>query len=374
MEGKASKELFKDVIDKGLCTLCGGCFGFCPYLAFHTGRIVRLHQCTLSEGQCYQYCPRTYTDLNAINQQVFGVPYEESEIGIVREIFLARSLDAEIQEKGQDGGTVTTLLSVALAEGIIDGVVETKMDDDKIPHGFIARNREELLACTGVSYEPSPVLEALNRLSKESTERLGIVGLPCHVACVSKMKTYSPENRVNIGNMKLVIGLFCGWTLAHGFHQFLQERFDLSQAIKFDIPHHPAHTFDVYTQSDKRSVELDEIKPYINKACTYCLDMTAEFADISVGSGRAMFRGWNTVIVRTKVGTELMEIAKANHALETRPIPVESVENLRHAAINKKKKTLNHIIAETGDIEDLLYLGLSRHLADKLLGMRNFRR
>ena len=69
----------------------------------------------------------------------------------------------------------------------------------------------------------------------------------------------------------------------------------------------------------------------------------------------------------------LIKIAKANHALETRPIPVESVENLRHAAINKKKKTLNHIISETGDIENLLYLGLSRHLADKLLGMRNFR-
>ena len=371
MEGKTSKELLKDVIDTGLCALCGGCCDCCPYLVFHNGRIVRLHQCTLSEGECYQYCPRTYTDLDTISRQVFGVPYDDSEIGIVKEIFLARSLDAEIQEKGQDGGTVTTLLSVAIAEGIIDGVVETKMDDDKTPRGFIARNREELLACTGVSYEPSPALEALNHLSKESTERLGIVGLPCHIVCVSKMKTYPPKNGVNIDNVKLVIGLFCGWTLAHGFHQFLQDHFDLSQAIKFDIPHHPGHTFDVYSKSDKRSIELDEIKQYINKACSYCLDMTAEFADISVGSGRAMFSGWNTVIVRTKAGVELMDIVKAKHAIETRAIPVESIENLRDAALNKKKKSLNNIIAKTGDTEDLLYLGLSRNLADKLLGKKN---
>lgn len=371
MEGKASKELFKDVIDTGLCTLCGGCTDGCPYLVFYNGRIVRLHQCTLSEGQCYQYCPRTFTDMDSISQQIFGVPYGEDEIGIVKEIFLARSTDAEIHEKGQDGGTATTLLSVALAEGIIDGVVETKMDDDKIPRGFIARKRKELLACAGVSYEPSPVLEALNRLSKDSTEKVGIVGLPCQVTCVSKMKTCPPKNMVNIDNVKLVIGLFCNWTLAHGFHQFLQEHFDISQAIKFDIPHHPAHVFDVYTKSGKKSVELDEIGKYINKACSFCFDMTAEFADISVGSGRAMFKGWNTVIVRTKVGAELMDISKTNHVLETQPISIESVTNLKRAALNKKKRALNNIIAKTGNTKDLLYLGLSQNLADKLLEMGN---
>ena len=364
---KGSNELLDEVIEMGLCTLCGACAGGCPYLASYKGRIVLLDNCTLSEGQCYQYCPRTYTDMDAISQQVFGVPYSEDEIGIVKEIFLARSTDTEIHEKGQDGGTVTTLLSVALAEGIIDAAVESKMADDKIPHGFIARNRDELLECAGDSHEPSPVLEALFRLPKESTEKLGIIGLPCHVMAVSKMKTHPPQNRVNIDNVKLVIGLFCGWTLANGFHQFLQEHFDLSQIVKFDIPHHPAHTFDAYTKLGKESVELDEIRQYINKACSYCFDETAEFADISVGSGRAMFRGWNTVIVRTKVGAELMDVAKTKRALETLPMPIESVTNLKRAALNKKKRALNNIIAKTGDKKSLLYLGLSPSLADKLL-------
>lgn len=367
IKAEAHKRLFQEVIDTGLCTLCGGCCGGCPYLVSYKGKIARLDDCTLSEGQCYQTCPRTYTDMNAISQQIFGVPYVEDEIGIVNEIFLARSTDAKTREKGQDGGTVTTLLSLALDEGILDAVVEAKMADDKIPQGFIARNREELLECAGVSYEPSPVLETLNSLPKESTERLGIVGLPCQVTCVAKMKTCPPKNRVNMENIKVVIGLFCGWTLTNGFHQFLQQRFDLSQAIKFDIPHHPGHTFDMYTESGKESVELNEIRQYINNACNYCWDMTAEFADISIGSGRAMFKGWNTVIVRTKAGARLTDIAKAKYALETQPIPIESVNNLKQAALNKKKRTLNNIIARSGDKKNLLYLGLPQNVVDKVL-------
>jgi len=326
-----------------------------------------MDNCLLSDGQCYQYCPRTFTDMEAVSQKVLGVPFSEDEFGIVREIFLARSTDAEIHEKGQDGGTVTALLSVALAEGIIDGAVETKMDDNKIPHGFIARNREELLECTGVSYEPSPVLEALNSLPQESAEKLGIVGLPCHVASVSKMKTYPPKNRMNIDNVKLVIGLFCGWELSGRFRQFLEENFDLPQVVKFDIPHHPAHTFDVYTKSDKKSVELEDIGQYISEACSYCWDMTAEFADISVGSGRARFKGWSTAVVRTKAGAELMDIARKKGALETQPIPIESIDNLKRASLNKKKKALSSIIAKTSDKKNLLYLGISQDLANKLL-------
>lgn len=367
MEGKASKKLFADVIDRGLCTLCGGCIGRCPYLVFHNGRIVRLHQCTRLEGQGYQYCPRTYTDMDAVSQRVFGVPYVKEELGVVRDTFLARSTDPEIHEKGQDGGVVTTLLLVALVEGIIDAAIATRMYEDKNPRGFLARSSEELLQCAGVSYEPSTLLETLNRIPEDNSDKLAIVGLPCHVVAIAKMKTCPPENRVNIDNIKLVVGLFCEWTLAVGFHQFLQDNFDLSQVVKFDIPHHPGHTFDAHTKSGKKSIELDEIRKFVNPACSYCWDMTAEFADISVGSGRAKFKGWNTVIVRTKAGAEFVDIAKKKGALETQPLPSESLTNLRRAVLNKRKRALSNIIAKTGDRENLLYLGLSKAIRDEFL-------
>ena len=80
-----------------------------------------------------------------------------------------------------------------------------------------------------------------------------------------------------------------------------------------------------------------------------------------------MFKGWNTVIVRTKIGAELMDIAKTKRALETQPIPIESLTNLKRVALKKKKEALSNIIAKTGDKKKLLYLGLSESMVNKLL-------
>lgn len=351
MEVTASKELFtpqklrKEVIDEGLCPFCGGCAGGCPYLAQYKGRIVQLDCCTLSEGDCYQYCPRTYTDIDAVSQKIFGVPFSGDGIGIAREVFLARSTDAKIREKSQDGGVVTALLSTALAEGIIDAAtvtgmsngkasaglltrnVVTGMSGDTTPVGLLARKKEELLQCIGAGYETTRVLSALNSIPKESSEKLGIIGLPCQVASVSKRKLSPPQNRVNMDNVKLALGLFC---------------------------------------ATKRWLEPGEDRQYINKACSYCWDLTAEFADISVGSGRAKFKDWNTVIVRTKAGAELTDIAKAKGALETQAIPDESLAVEKKASLDKKKRAVKNIAAKTGDKKNLLYLGLSAAIVDKL--------
>ncbi len=366
-EARGCRELFNEVIDAGLCTLCGACTGVCPYLVHYKGRVALLDNCTVADGRCYRHCPRTYSDLNEVSQKVFGVPFQADELGVVRETLLARSTDQEIQHKGQDGGPVTGLLAVALADGFIEGVVETAMADDKSPQGVVARSRQELLQCAGNSYDPSPVLERLNRVTRESNEKLAVVGLPCQTFAVSKMKAYPAARDMNIDNVRLVIGLFCGWVLTGGFHQFLQEKFDLSRVVKFDIPHHPGNTFDVYYESGKESVELDEIRRFISPGCSYCWDMTAEFADISVGSGRAKFRGWNPVIVRSEAGAELVERARARGALETRPLPEENETHLKKVMRDKKRRILSQIIARTGDRSDLLYVGLPDEIVSRLL-------
>jgi len=308
--------------------------------------------------------------MDAIYLLILGVPYDKDKVGIgmVRDIFLAKSRDADMLQKGQDGGVVTTLLWIAMEEGVIDYAVETKMSDDKSPGGFLARNKEELLQCAGNSYEPSAVLETLNRIPRDSEEKLAVVGLPCQVAAVGKMKTYPSEVGINVDNIKLTVGLFCGWSLSSGsFHRFLRENFNLSQVVKFDIPHHPAHSFDVYTTSGKKSIELDEIAEFINPACSYCCDMTAQFADISVGSGRAMFKGWNTVIVRTKAGADLVEIAKKKGMLEIQPLPDENLTHLKKAALIKLKRAIKKITERTGSEQDLGYLKVRAEVAEVLL-------
>ena len=372
MESKGPKELFKEVIDQGLCTRCGACINGCPLITTYEGRIVLLDNCTVTGGQCYTFCPRTYTDVDAVSEKILGLPFSSDDVGVALDICMTRSTDKEIGLKGQDGGTVTTLLTLALEEEIIDAIVSTRMNENKLPGGFVARSKEELLQCAGVSYSASYAIGAYNNIPKESNEKIGIVGLGCQVEALAKMKTSQPQNRANIDNVKLTLGLFCGWALVPDtFHRYLKENYDLSEIVKFNIPHHPFDTFDVYTQTGKKSVPLDEIRKYINPACQYCWDMTAEFADISIGAAGSAFPGWNTMIVRTKMGAELMEVAKSKGVLEVQPLPDKRLSHLKASALKRKKTAFKNIVERTGNKEDLLYLrGLSADMVERLLENR----
>lgn len=355
---KGSKQLFEEVVENGLCTGCGACLTGCPYLVTHEGRIVILDRCTVQDGDCYKHCPRTYTDMNAVSNRMFGVPYEDEEVGHSLEIMMARSREDTIVKHAQDGGTVTTLIVTALKEGMIDAVVCTKMDENKVPRGVIAHNKEELLACAGSSYEASFLLEAYRKIPKDNTDKLAIVGVGCQTEAVAKMKTFQPQNSVNPDHIELTVGLFCGWALRPSrFHHYLKDMCDPKQVTKFDIPHSPNYTFDMYTESEKKSVSLDDIRPFINPACEYCWDMTSEFSDISVGSAGSKHPGWNTVIVRTKRGQEALQAAKKTGLLETKALPEERLSHLKSVALKRKRTALENIIKKTGDKNNLLYVG-----------------
>ena len=197
--------------------------------------------------------------------------------------------------------------------------------------------------------------------------QLGIVVLPCQALALGAMKQNPPANRVDICNVRLTLGLFCTWGLAQEpFHKFLSEKVDLLEVWKFDIPPPPAERMDIYQGSDIISLPLDEVRQFRMITCAYCLDMTAEFADISVGSAEGI-EGWNTVVIRTEGGSELMEIARAKGKLETDSLPPQNLAHLKEAALLKKKRALQEIINRSGDQKNLIYLGLSESVVDKLL-------
>ncbi len=370
MENKGSKELVSEVIEKGLCTLCGACAGGCPYLVAYRGRITVMDNCTLDDGQCYQYCPRTYTNMDAISRHLFNAPYAGDAIGEVQEIFIARSSDPEIRGRAQYGGTVTTLLCLALEEGFIDAAIAVRDTDHRRPESYVAVSREEVLAGAGSNYIACPVLERLNRFPKETTAQVGIVVTPCQALALGYMKQAPPTNRLDIRNVRLTLGLFCTWGLVQEpFYQFLSQKFDLREVKKFDIPPPPAERMDIYQGFDIVSLPLDEVRQFRMAACTYCLDMTAEFADISVGSAEGI-EGWNTVIVRTDTGKAHLELARSKNLLETATMPEGNRRHLIEAATNKKRRALNEIIKVTGNKQKLMHLGLSPEVVEKIIGNR----
>ena len=367
---KGWKNLLTEVIENGLCTLCGACSGFCPYLTYYKGRIVVLDNCDrVSDTQCYEYCPRTFTDLDALSQTVFGSSYTVEPIGQAKKVVIARSGDDQIRARAQYGGVVTTVLSFALENGLIDAVLLTKTMPDKMPRPFLARRAEELVQCTGSNYMACPVLHGYNQFSKGNitgNSRVAIVATPCQVLAITKMKHKPSQNRPSTASVRLVVGLFCTWALAPDrFHNFLKETVSLADVVRFDVPPPPASKFDVYTESGRVSFPLEQVRQFTMSACAYCTDMTSEFADISIGAAEGI-EGWNTVIVRTDFGEELWQALTSGGKVEVNELPPKNFDHLKEAALLKKRRALSALREKSGDPKNLLYLGSSPEWVDRL--------
>jgi coenzyme F420 hydrogenase subunit beta len=367
LEVKGCRELQSEVLARDLCSLCGACVGLCPYLVAYKGRVIALDECNLAQGRCYVFCPRTSLDLDLLSNTVFGVAYAADELGTVQEIAMARATDEGIRSRAQYGGTVTALTCFALDQGLIDSAVLTASDENILPTSTLVGDPARVRDCAGSNFVAAPTLATFNRVSANGIQSIGVVATPCQALALAKMRASPLENRNNIHKLKLVIGLFCTWALRYqDLARFLADKVPLGQIVKFDIPPPPANIFQVFTDSGRIDVPLDEVRPFVRSTCDVCIDMTAEFADISVGSAEGV-EGWNTLIVRSDAGRELVEAARAKGIIETAPLPEQNLDHLKEASLLKKKRGLQKVVETTGSDQDLLYLRLTSDAVKGLL-------
>ena len=202
---------------------------------------------------------------------------------------------------------------------------------------------------------------------------------PCQALALAKMKLVKGDNP-KIDQLKLVVGLYCGWTLSAEKYTklLLENNIGLESITKMDIPA-GKNILELFTNNGAKSIPFDEVQSCIREACLYCLDSTAEYADVSVGSARFAgnwedVRQWNQLIVRTQKGRELVELAVKKGVLEVREAPAESLKELKDAAVKKKKEALKNIIQKSGSVKNLLYLKSDDAVVKKYLGVQKKRK
>lgn len=365
-EIKGPQELRSEVEGNSLCTLCGACVGMCPYWVAYQGRIVAMDDCNRSRGRCYAYCPRTSVDLDAVSQAVFGLSHSTNGLGTVQEISMARAGARTDGSRVQHGGTVSALMSFALREGFLDSAVLTSSDKRLLPSGAAVRDEAGVLACGGSNFVAAPTLAEFHREAASDAQRIGVVATPCQALALAKMRAVSPEGG-SIAKLKLVVGLFCTWALRYeDFARFLEQKAPLGEITRLEVPPPPANVLEVCTDSSQVLIPLDEVRPFIHGGCEFCIDMTAELADVSVGAAEGV-EGWNTLIVRSGTGKDLVDAARSAGALETAPLPGENREHLAEAARLKKRRSLRSIVDASGSADDLLYLEPSAETLRELL-------
>jgi coenzyme F420 hydrogenase subunit beta len=118
---------------------------------------------------------------------------------------------------------------------------------------------------------------------------------------------------------------------------------DTSGIRKMDIPPPPANIMVLETDNGRVEVPLSDIKPLIPHTCYICPDMTAELADLSVGMYEGK-PGWNTLIIRSDTGAEMVDQARKGGFIETATFPAASLKHLAQAASDKKERSLRTLI------------------------------
>lgn len=337
---KGPRELRKEVLDAGLCTVCGMCLRLCPYLDEMGGHVAFLSDCTASQGRCYAVCPRTDTDLDGLRRLFLPSVPVDYVLGPHQTIWISRARKASLRRRGQYGATVTALALFGLETGRSDAALLTDWSSDPgepaLPRPTIARSAREVLDAAGSKYTACPTLKLIDQAVREEARKLFVVGRPCQILALRKRTTVEdptfPGERI-----ALAVGLFCMWSVSYrAFRRLLEPLLKGKLPKRIDIP---KGRFLVNDGEATHELPHESLRSLARDACRTCYDFTAELADVSVGSTEWK-DDWNTLIVRNESGRAFVEAAVAEGWIQVKPMPPERIQLLREAAFNKKKRTL----------------------------------
>ncbi|MFX1590872.1 MAG: Coenzyme F420 hydrogenase/dehydrogenase, beta subunit C-terminal domain, partial [Promethearchaeota archaeon] len=329
LEGKKDSYgmLMKEIIRTGICTECGTCAAVCPVLEWDAtaGQPKLIGKCT-GCGICYNQCPRTITD----PIQLMG----EFKTGYVANTNIPEVIG------GQDGGTVTSLLCYLFDEHLIDAAIVT-MKDPKNPWHPVAQiitSKEDAIKASGSIYSHSQTVEALMDAIRQDYRSIAFVGTPCNIDAVDKMLS-SPAGMLKYFMRAhiLKIGLFCMDSFApEALYPFFEkDGIDMARIKKMDINKGKFHIY--YDQEGEpiKSYSIKELDKFKSSSCNFCVDLTSENADISVGSvGSGPNK--NTVFARTGIGSEIVEDAASKGYLKIEPFNAINLNSVLFLAKLKK--------------------------------------
>ncbi len=236
--------------------------------------------------------------------------------GTYKEVMALKAKDSKITGIAQDGGVVTQLLCYAMDKGIIDGaLLAGKSDIPWMPKPVIATTKAEIMACAGTKYTINPVVSVLKDAVREhGLEKVAVVGTPCQMYAVQKMKLYPFGARHIPDKIALTVGIFCTENFSYaGLKTVIEDhcKVPVESVTKMEIG---KGKFSIKGTKDV-AIPIKETHKYEQDSCHVCSDLTAEFADISTGSIGTP-DGWSTTFGRSTKGMDLLSKAIADGLFE----------------------------------------------------------
>jgi len=173
---------------------------------------------------------------------------------------------------------------------------------------------------------------------------LAIVGLPCQI---HGLRLAQAQNLTTAKPIGLAIGLFCGFNVRRQGTLHLLHKLGIQpdQVATLEYRGGPwPGGFRVTTHDGRQAFIPKHHYTYIHlmyapRGCWYCPDLTAEFADLSVGDYWADdAQGYSMVMTRTETGQAAWDAAVAGNQIVAKPITYSQVTASHQHLLDYKKK------------------------------------
>lgn len=200
------------VIDSGMCIGCGACVHVDDSLELildvATQAITPSHAST---AEAAAVCPAMGVDFPALHEWLFAAT-DVGPYGVVDEVFLAQSTDADRNLRASSGGLIKEMLIELLGRPDVDGAIALTHVDGLDFQPVLLTQPDEVDTLPGSIYHALSQPQALDLL-RSNEGRFVLVAIPCQLEGIYQwIRTHEPSLRERIHT---TIGLLCGWQFNH---------------------------------------------------------------------------------------------------------------------------------------------------------------
>ena len=343
---KGWAELEEEIIKTNKCVYCGACGAFCTNIKFdrekevpiEDGSCEEINTCRNGYGVCYNLCPKTELDmisLSLLDKWVFG-KHHDKILGHYIEICSVKLTDKAKKIILNQAGPLTGLLWVAMKNGLIDASIITDKDEEFKPFPIIAKNEQDIFKGAGYKPSQSPTLSLIGKAINEGFMDIAVVGTPCQIQALRKLQNHPIFDYEAYDLVSLAIGTFCFGTFHNVKLDAVLKEYGIEpKEIKKYETNKNNFKMRITTNSDLKEIPFNKLyDKAMRTACFSCSDYTSSFADISIGISGSD-DGWDTLIIRTKRGKQVFDLALKDNILISKPLEKDNEELVLDITRNK---------------------------------------
>jgi len=286
-------------------------------------------------------------------------PHRDPYLGRFRNTWVGHA-EPDMRESGSSGGMATWIAAELLRQGLVDGVahvVPTPAASGRLFAYTVSRRVAALRLGAKSRYYPVDISEVLNEI-RRTPGTYAVVGIPCFIKAVQLARRTEP---VLAQRIAVTIGLFCG----HMKSARMTESFAVQMGLappdlaaidyRHKDPTRPANWYTARLTAADGSVRQRDWWNlsegdwgsgfFMNRACGYCDDVTAECADVALGDAwlepwASDGRGTNVVVVRSALVEALIAGGIGEGRLSLERVEPELVRETQAAGFRQRREGL----------------------------------